>query len=249
MADRRYDEKEVGAILQKAAEIQAGLTPEGASEGLTLTDLQKVAAEVGIDPAVVERAARDVRTGPPERLARGGANTVLLDRTVEGVVTEEVWDEMVTRLRRHVGKPGRINAHGHTYEWWGGWDTGGLMLTTTTRQGKTRIKLMGETTGGAVIAWTLGPCFGLLSALASGVAMGKAGQGGWMIFAVVMAIISLALFFTSLTLRFWRRNVVKGMERVFDEVTELVDLSPEARPMEAALIVPPEETESVFGRQ
>jgi hypothetical protein len=245
MADRRYDEKEVGNILQRAAEIQAGLTPEGASDGLTLEDLQKVAAEVGIDPTVVDRAAREVRTGPPEKLV-SGANTIMLDRTVSGVVTEEVWDEMVTRLRRHVGKPGRINAHGHTYEWWGGWDTGGLMLTTTSRHGKTRIKLMGETTGGSVLGWTLGLCLGFVTSIATGAIMGKSHQNGWLIFVVVMMVIAMSAFFTDLALRFWRRKMIKGMERVFDDVSDLVDPSPNALPMEAALILPPDEERPVF---
>jgi len=50
VADRRFDDKEVGEILKAAAELQTGLSESGSPEGMTLSELQQVAEEVGINP-------------------------------------------------------------------------------------------------------------------------------------------------------------------------------------------------------
>ncbi len=58
--DRRvYSDDEFALILRKAAELASGVeTPARSSAGLTLADMKAAAAQVGLDPALVERAAR-----------------------------------------------------------------------------------------------------------------------------------------------------------------------------------------------
>lgn len=61
MADdpRVYSDEEFALILRTAAELASRTEPLGfSSNGLTLTEMQSAAAQVGIDPALVERAAR-----------------------------------------------------------------------------------------------------------------------------------------------------------------------------------------------
>jgi hypothetical protein len=56
---RVYSEAEFALILRKAAELaHPGETPGRSSSGLTLADMKAAASEAGIDPALVERAAR-----------------------------------------------------------------------------------------------------------------------------------------------------------------------------------------------
>jgi hypothetical protein len=56
---RVYTEAEFALILRKAAELEnRGDGPRPASDGMTLADIKTAAAEAGIDPALVERAAR-----------------------------------------------------------------------------------------------------------------------------------------------------------------------------------------------
>ena len=56
---RVYSEAEFALILRKVAELEHGEEAPGqASGGLTLAQMQAAASEVGIDPALVERAAR-----------------------------------------------------------------------------------------------------------------------------------------------------------------------------------------------
>lgn len=176
MSERRYDEKEVGKILQKAAEYQSGLAQAGNTEGLTLEELQKVAGEVGIDPAIVERAAGEVDLSPESR-SRNKSDSILIERTVDGELSDETWGELVTELRRFVGKPGTTEITGKMREWMGGWDVGSVMLSATSRGGKTRLKLMGDYSGATALVYTLGISVGFLVTLFTVVAVSKSVPG------------------------------------------------------------------------
>ena len=62
---RIYSEEEFALILRKAAEGASGSgTPRSSREGLTLAEMRSAAEQAGIDPALVEGAARmlDLRT-------------------------------------------------------------------------------------------------------------------------------------------------------------------------------------------
>ena len=77
MADdeRVYSDEEFAVILQHAAELASRAEPTVQSaSGLTLREIKEVAAQVGIEPAFVERAARISATpidSPIERLIGG----------------------------------------------------------------------------------------------------------------------------------------------------------------------------------
>ena len=50
-ANRRFSEKEVAVVLRKATEMEEQPGPSGA--GLSLQELEQIAGEVGISPAVI----------------------------------------------------------------------------------------------------------------------------------------------------------------------------------------------------
>lgn len=69
MADDRrvYTDDEFAAILRTAAELaNRGEQLSISSHGLTLADMKAAAAQAGLDPALIERAARQVTTHAPE---------------------------------------------------------------------------------------------------------------------------------------------------------------------------------------
>lgn len=73
---RVYSDEEFALILRQASELATRAEPSGTSSGgLTLAEMQAVAAQVGIDPALVERAARMVAVkaaaSPLDRLMGG----------------------------------------------------------------------------------------------------------------------------------------------------------------------------------
>ena len=77
MADQRvYSDEEFALILRKAAELASRAElPAATSEGLTLTEMKSAAAQAGLDPALVERAARmlaaSATASPLENLTGG----------------------------------------------------------------------------------------------------------------------------------------------------------------------------------
>jgi hypothetical protein len=73
---RVYSDEEFAVILRKAAELASRPeAPAASSEGLTLMEMKSAAAQAGLDPALIERAARMLVTqgaaSPMERLTGG----------------------------------------------------------------------------------------------------------------------------------------------------------------------------------
>jgi hypothetical protein len=61
MSDRVYTAEEVTALIERASELQAQTGSTGAPRGgLTLTELEGVAAEAGLDAALLGRAAQEL---------------------------------------------------------------------------------------------------------------------------------------------------------------------------------------------
>ena len=72
---RVYSDEEFALILRKATELARAEPRTPSSAGLTLTEMKAAAAQVGLDPALVERAARllaaRATASPLERLTGG----------------------------------------------------------------------------------------------------------------------------------------------------------------------------------
>src|SRR5687767_272399 len=111
MTDRRFNEAEVAAILEKAAEAQhtnSGQLPSG--EGMTLAELQAIGSEAGIDPRLVAQAANalDKPGRPTSRsflgLPIGVGRTIELGRRL----SDDEWDRLVVDLRETFDARGTI---------------------------------------------------------------------------------------------------------------------------------------------
>ena len=112
MADdqRVYSEEEFALILRTAAELASRAEKPGfSSNGLTLTEMKSAAAQAGLDPALVERAARLLGTGstasPLERLAGGP-----LRHEHDAQFPSKLDEDSAARLLSAV----RINTHFHS---------------------------------------------------------------------------------------------------------------------------------------
>lgn len=67
MTERRYTDQEVTRLLQRAADLDRDSSAGAVARGLSLTELREIAAEAGIDPGAVTRAASELSTRPPSR--------------------------------------------------------------------------------------------------------------------------------------------------------------------------------------
>ena len=115
---RRFSEREIREVFERAAaQQQAASQP---SDGLTLAEMQEVAASAGIAPRFVAAAAQAVALGEPERgrttagpVPTGVYHTELLP----GPPTDHAWARLVADLRRTFDAEGTVRADGPVREW------------------------------------------------------------------------------------------------------------------------------------
>jgi hypothetical protein len=125
MTDRRYTEEEVALILERAGQESPPPTdPALALEqarGLSLRDVQAIAAEVGIDVAAVERAALAINRGdlvPASVRVENGA-PVAVSKTIDfgQEIDDRTWARIVVRLQDTFAARGRLRSEGAFREW------------------------------------------------------------------------------------------------------------------------------------
>jgi hypothetical protein len=120
MSERRYNEAEVAAIFERAAEAQKisqSQLPSG--EGMTLAEIQEIGREVGFSPEQLTNAAKAVAFAPRATSRRffglpvGVGLTVDLDRKL----TEAEWERLVVDLRETFDARGRLGQEGSFRQW------------------------------------------------------------------------------------------------------------------------------------
>ncbi len=115
---RRFSEREIREVFERAAaQQQAASQP---SEGLTVAEMQEVAASAGIAPEFVAQAAQAVALGEPERgrttigpVPTGVYHTELLPVPP----SDDLWARLTADLRRTFDAEGKVRADGPVREW------------------------------------------------------------------------------------------------------------------------------------
>jgi hypothetical protein len=163
MTDRRYNEEEVAAIFERAAEAQQSARRHlGAGEGMTLADLEEIGRDVGIPTDLVAQAAKSLDQG-----GRPGARSYLglpvsVGRTVEldRRLTEEEWEHLVVDLRETFDARGQVSSHGSLRQW----TNGNLqaLLEPTPSGHRLRLKTV---RGNSIALMSAGLAFGGISAV------------------------------------------------------------------------------------
>jgi len=145
--DRRvYSDEEFALILRKAAELaEPAETSSRSSGGLTLVEMQAAAAQVGVDPALVERAARlltaDATTAPSllERVF-GGRARYTAEARFPVVLDEAGVARLMSAIRIGVGRPGEGHSSALGLTWRSADDDGAVLsLTARTEHESTSV--------------------------------------------------------------------------------------------------------------
>ena len=118
-AQRSYNEKQIGAMIQRATELHEEAM--GASQrGLSLEEIEHIAAELGIPSAYMRTAALelqdDANTDKPFSLF-GNPFVINQARVASEAMTQEQWEQIVMELREFTGKKGQIDEIGAAREW------------------------------------------------------------------------------------------------------------------------------------
>lgn len=119
--ERKYHDEEVKEILGLAADTDEDGRPAASDkEGLTLSELQEVGVEVGMDPGRIAEAAFAVDTRRevlPRRTSLG--MPISVGRVIEfpRAVTDREWELLVAELRETFGARGQVSSRGGVREW------------------------------------------------------------------------------------------------------------------------------------
>ena len=144
---RLYDEKEVGKLLKRATELQReDPVRAAASGGLSLAELEEIAAEAGIDPTFLRRAAAEMASGETdpggwERIT-GERLTLVREAVVAGELDQDGFERVVTAIQMTAREHGQPSLMGRTLTWRAetASKTRTIQVTVTSRDGETHIR-------------------------------------------------------------------------------------------------------------
>lgn len=144
---RVYGEKEIGRILKRATDLQHREPTAPPAAGVTLAELEEIAAEAGIDPTYLRRAALELDSG----LRDGGFWTkvvgdelrVVRETVLEGELPPEGFERVVAQIQAQAREHGQPSLLGRTLTWRA--ETAGknrsIQIVVTARDGGTRIRV------------------------------------------------------------------------------------------------------------
>ena len=169
-SSRRYSEEEVRYLLERASEMesQGGRVP-AQTDGPTLAELERIASEAGLDPAMLRQAARELDAGgaaaTPARSEKllGAPLTFELQRTVEGEVSQEVLERLAMAVQRASDGVGQPSILGRSLSW------------TSSNSDRTRVLSVSASVGGGETRLDLEERY---NGLAGGLFGGIVGGGG-----------------------------------------------------------------------
>jgi hypothetical protein len=84
---RIYSEEEVARLIRRAIELEAGrsVTEDDSGAGLTISEIEQVAAEAGIDPELIQKAANELNSGSIEANPSKAASIISSDNRGKGL--------------------------------------------------------------------------------------------------------------------------------------------------------------------
>ena len=103
MKERTYSKEEIAALLERAAELHA-LEANSITDkpGLTLSEIEEVASDSGIDPLLVRQAATEMSGAPRVSSLKTKDTTAthnIVERIIPGSLPPDVWEDIVFELR------------------------------------------------------------------------------------------------------------------------------------------------------
>jgi hypothetical protein len=223
MMDKRFEEHEVAQILGRALALQTAPTAEEASNTTTLSQIKQIASEVGIAPVLVDEAVTFLE-GKRRVVASLNSTTVLIEQTLPGECTPEVWERMVTEARLATGRVGTIQSRGEQMEWTDGSDLETVVVTATHRKNRTTISLIGDSSGTAAMMVTISVVLTIFAMLVPIIIAAKSGGAvPWMVSGGFSpAILGMSVLLTMLRVRRLRRGFALRLEKLMGEFERIL---------------------------
>ena len=165
--ERKFTDKEVREILKRAVE-KAPSRALAKSEGLSLAELKTIGGEVGIDPARLEDAARALvrGVGAPTNRILGSPTVLNFERKVEGELGPADTPEILSIIRKTMGRSGEVDELHGTLEWRAKGESGERYVTVSSRDGITTISGSANLAQAAIITFLPGGIIGVMATIA-----------------------------------------------------------------------------------
>lgn len=206
---RLYGDKDISRILKRATEMQEAEGPTEAT-GLSLEEIQQIAAEVGVDPKFIQAAVAELDQGTSSDKdfhLLGSPVSFSLEHVVEGEITDVQWEEMVEEIRQSFKLVGGSGKVGRSFEWTHDSRNQQTQVTVASRGGQTKIRVFSRFPRIAILTFV--PA--MVVSLQAGALL-----GGSMGMTFGLPVIGLMLSFiaaTFLAMRFAFSRIVQKKER------------------------------------
>jgi hypothetical protein len=233
--ERRYSENEFALILRKAFELQEGRPRAGITDpadGLTLEEIKAAAAEVGIDPVLIERAAAILPTTTESLETRifGGPSKYQMEYTAPGTLPKEDFGRVIDAIRQATGHTGKVSEVLGSLEWETVGETSQIHITVSAREDQTTVKVMADRGAtGAIHFGVIGLVGGLLSMGIAGAIIRPDTAGG------VVALVSACMGGSFLAARTIFITTGRGfrskLRNLMVSATKVIDESVKAPPL------------------
>jgi len=210
VVEKRFDEREVSELIQRAAAIQAA--SESSSETLrpTLSQIQEAAGEMGIAPEHLARAAEELGS-----TSTGTSTSWRRTRTINGRITDDQWAGIVLMIRDATGRVGTPKAALSGYEWESS-EPDGIHVALVPEGENTRVSVQGEFGAWWVLYRLLPMIFTIMAAVGFTAKMGMVG--------LLIAVLLVVTVGTAGYLAFKRtaRKRQGQLEELFSQLTTQV---------------------------
>jgi len=159
----RFSEQEMALILKRAAELQEGADGRGVQR--SLTEIQEIAAEVGIERAFVAEAVAELNRPRPRIGWLGAPTRFHEEQKVPRKLSPAEIGELLDQAREELGLHGEVHQVFDGVEWRARSALGASILTLGPRGDGTRIALTTERLDQAVAIGFGSVGIGFLAAL------------------------------------------------------------------------------------
>ncbi len=202
--ERKFNDEEVALIIKRAAELQQTQQIEAEpSTALSLTEIEQIAREAGIDPKLIRQAAhgldRPADTSRPSPWL-GAPTRLVFERVIDGEIPAEDFEPLINEIRRTFGDNGIPSVLGRTLAWTSSFQGGrrrgyGRMINVNvvSRSGVTTVRVEEELRnlagglfgglvgggGGGTTGLSIGVGVGVFHSVSVAVAMWVAVAGGF----------------------------------------------------------------------
>ncbi len=221
-SERRFSQKEIAAIFNRASKAQEKVTAEAnQEEGLTLADLHLIALETGISPELITQAVEAVDQTPEEPTPKKFLGLQLsVSKTVnlDNPLTEDDWDKLVVEFRNSFRAQGKVTREGSLREWANG--NLRILAEPTSKGHRLHMRSLKSNAQGAVFG-SLSFVLAALAIFASAFFTGAL-DGGVLATSVMFGIFGvIAASFTTLQLSQWRFDRLEQFDSIATKALQL----------------------------